>query len=91
MRVELDIQNNNVIKGEKYYYGNQFPTEFDDVLLRFDYDENGQLTQIKDEKENYGYIWPIKPQTFLEDPRFALISQNTYYNNLYPLIPGGSV
>ena len=93
MQLKLNIENNNVIEAEKYYYKNQIQTELDDLLLEFEYDDKGQLTYIKDVNEFYGYIWQIDLKTFLEDIQFSQIDfpwdKNTYYHSLYPLIPGG--
>lgn len=55
MHCQIDINTGEIIgRGEKWYYGNQFPNQFDDLLLIFHYGTDSQLKEVQDFNYTYG-------------------------------------
>jgi hypothetical protein len=95
MSCGLDLQTNQP-KGNfiyKKYYGNQFGNESEDLLIKVEYYENGNVDWIYDSNENFGYSDPISLQEFLADTEFSQQdfpwNQHPYYHSIYPFLPEG--
>jgi hypothetical protein len=77
---------------KKYYYGNQIDNYLADMLLIFDYNTDGSLSEIYDINNNWGYNWKG-----LDETRFkaSIIAQDfiwddhPYYHTLTPYLPEG--
>ncbi|MFL9836047.1 hypothetical protein ABS768_00965 [Flavobacterium sp. ST-75] len=94
VNIYYDINTNTIKEAYKYFYENVYEGELSDILLEFEYFENGELEYISDIKNRFDYVKPINLTQFLADTKFSQVDfpwdQHTYYHNLYPLFPEGN-
>ena len=92
----FDRSTNLLLPGaQKFYYGNQVVIPYDDRLLEFKYDANGNVKLIFDSNENYGYIEGISLAEFLDDVNLSQgvfpWSEHPYYHSALPYLPEGNL
>jgi len=80
---------------QKYYYGNQFVSPTEDLLIEFTYDANWNVDLVFDSNEKYGYIEGISLATFLDDTNFSQDvfpwNEHPYYHSALPYLPSGNL
>ena len=91
LSVDYVLGSDSIKSAYKYYYGNRYESELKDRLLEFSYDSTGQLLQIMDVDNNFGYLKSIDIDQFLADTNFSQVQfpwvLHPYYHSLYPFLP----
>ncbi|SDT64033.1 hypothetical protein SAMN05216490_4517 [Mucilaginibacter mallensis] len=93
MNCEIDLYSGDLLKcGRKYYYGNQFPNQYDDLLLKFDYNADGSLNEISDFNDNYDFNQgPVQLESFLSHMKALnqefIWDKHSYFHSLKPYLP----
>lgn len=79
----------------KIYHSGISDNPLNDELLMFSYKEDGSVDLIYDSQEEFGYIKGIYLDKYLADTQFSQVDfpwdQHTYYHNVLPYLPAGSL
>lgn len=91
----FDLTTNELQEGAfKCYYANESEDPNIDRLLKFTYDENGDIDLIFDSNGNYGYAEAFSLNEFLADTNFSQVlfswDQHTYFHSVNPFLPPSS-
>lgn len=81
--------------GYKCYYGNVFPNQYDDLLLKFDYNAEGSLKSVSDFNDTYGFNqgelsadeFIAYMQSIQQDFSW---DQHPYFQSLTPYLPNST-
>lgn len=84
----FDLNTGALQDGVKNLYGNIHPKEFDDLLLRFRYDNTGQIEDISDVHVSFGFNdGSLTLDEFLAFEANFPWDQHPYFHSITPYLP----
>jgi hypothetical protein len=84
----FDLQTNALKKGAfKFYYGGKFDDENDDLLLKFNYYDNGEVELVTDYNDFLGLHEAIYLDEFLYYENEFKWEDHPYYHSAYTILP----